>query len=119
MKEAMQKWKDNLYNEYEGDTYSKYVKDVVVSWWAILLSFVLAFVLGFVYMLIIFCCAKILVWIIIVSLFVCFLALFFFMFFYANHYDKEDNNYKYLRYGSFGVIGVAIIYGIVIVCCFN
>jgi energy-coupling factor transporter transmembrane protein EcfT len=70
-------------------------------------------------MLIIFCCAKILVWIIIISLFLALTALFFFMFFYANSYDKDDNNWKYLRYGSFGVLGAMVIYAIIILCCFQ
>ncbi len=115
--DSMDNYKKNLYTEYKVDTYSQYMKDVIVSWWAILISAVVAFLLGFVYMLIVFCCAKILVWIVIVLLLLLLLAGFLFCFFYADQYDSADNTYKTLKYGSYAILGVLVIYAVIICCC--
>ena len=113
----MNKWKEKIYDEYNVDKYTEYMKDVIVAWWVILLSIVFAFLLGFIYMLIVFCCAKVLVWAIIGALFLVLIGGFFFLFFYANHYDSQDTTWKWLRYGSYADLGLIVIYAVGVLCC--
>lgn len=117
IKSSMTKYKDFLWEKNNGDTWSKYVTDVITCWWALLASVGVAFGLGFVYMLIVFCCAKILVWIIILGLMSVLIAITALSFFYSNNYETNTNEYKYLRYGSYVMMGVTGVYAVIVICC--
>ena len=118
MKVAVEEFKAYLSSASNVDKYSKYLKDIIVCWWAILISVLVAFLLGFVYMLIVFCCAKILVWAMIGALLTAMLAIAALLFFYADHYDAEDNTRKYMKWGSYFMLGLTAVYLTIIICCF-
>jgi hypothetical protein len=95
------------------------MKDIITSWWVILVCFVLSFFLGFVYMGIIWACATVLVWVILVLLFVALWGFFFLLFFYANHYEPTENTFKHLRNTSYAMLGVIAVYTMACICCFR
>lgn len=113
------KFYNEVYEKYNLDRFSDYMKDIITSWWVILICFFISFFLGFVYMGIVWSCATVLVWVIIVLLFLALWGFFFLLFFYANHYPETENTHKYLRNTSYGMLGVIVIYAIAVVCCFK
>ena len=114
-----QEFYTEVYKKYNLDKFSGYMKDIITSWWVILVCFFVAFLLGFVYMGIVWSCATVLVWVIIVLLFVALWGFFFLLFFYANHYPSTENTHEYLRGTSYGVLGLIVIYVIGVICCFK
>lgn len=117
LKNMTEEFYNKVYDKYNANKFTGYMKDIIYCWWVILVCAVIAIFLGFFYLFVIWMFAQILVWVIIVLLFFALWGLFFLLYFYANHYPDSENTHTYLKNTSYAVLALIAIYVVGVICC--
>jgi len=93
--------------------------DLYAVWYIVAISVGVAFVLGFVYMFILKLCAGFMVWLSLVAIFLILAGSAAYLYLNLDNYDEQDTNYDYVKYGSYTLGGLAVLFVLIVLCLCN
>lgn len=114
------KFRNEIMKYLGGNSYiTRYMGDVVICWWVLLICAIIAFVLGFVYMLLVRCFAKIMVWVTIISVFFILVTIATILWFYKNQFASNESTYHVFLWTAVAIWILAGMYICLVLCCFR
>lgn len=119
LKEVGNSLLETFYNDIAGEAGVKAIGDIVIAWPVIAGSAVTALILGYLFLFVIRCIGGMIIYLFLILLEAALIVGGVYLYFYSDTFPPEDDYNSWLKYGSYAIWGIAVIFALCICCCWS